>query len=595
MCVLFTSAGRKYFDLSKVILTGLSSAFFLQLSAALAGDLSSVNARYSWMLPKTIIEATINYEFVSCETSSLGGRPRLQLKITPTLLAKAIPDPKVGMRSIDPETLKSFWQNSLVEIKTFEGSHILKSMGSQPASAINAIFSNIVSGVATIVATNLGVPAVGVKSAGPGILAETIADIECGRAQNVRAKLEGLKRKIAQWQEESTIEDTEDKADQTATDGDRSPSDEPGRKPARSATGAGTGGGAEQKIKDKAALIKAAQDQINALQTKLTLTIRRSIDTAKLPIEGGNASGIGADGNVARILLYQSLDEILDNGWLRFTFATQGGETPSDSSDEKKAIEPNSCDATRALFKPTAKSGGAQSRPYALEYCIETKEQLAELLRTQKLKKEDFVKRHFTDPDPARDNALGRLRDSLTLNIYLEFRDSHPRITVCPRCRRRETFVGNDMQFRDAVYMPVSVYQGYKEKYVKNDENSRAKPLLESPPVMPFAQFGPARALPIFAAPFESLKWSVTFSESGELIAADFSSQSIGAQITQFFSTAAGARYAIAAEERAAAAAAANSETQRLNAANNALKAQIDNINYNNQLNALRAQGYAPH
>jgi hypothetical protein len=99
--------------------------------------------------------------------------------------------------------------------------------------------------------------------------------------------------------------------------------------------------------------------------------------------------------------------------------------------------------------------------------------------------------------------------------------------------------------------------------------------------------------LPLTTAPFESLKLSITFAENGEVTASDFSSKSIGAQMTQFFGTAAGARYAIATEERNAANI-ASSDTMRLNAENTALKAQIDNINYNNQLNALRAQGYGP-
>jgi hypothetical protein len=543
-------------SISKILLLGI----LFQPPLTNAGTAAGTDARYSWTLPKTIVDATVRFEFVGCDDSATA-EPVLILKVTPTLVAKTVPDPKVGLKEMDPGSLISFWQNSYVEIKTFENSRILKSMGSQPASALNTIVSNIAGGVSSIVAANLGVPVVGVKAAGPGFAESPKVSVEnrCGSANALRGEISLLQCKIKQLQREIANLGVKSIDGKNPKDFKRPENETADMCPKLEFDESGND---EQKLKNYAALIKAAQDQINALEPELAFTVKRTIDPAVPSIDGEKpVAGVGYDGNISRILLFQSLDEILEHRWLRFIYEERINQK----------IDPNN------------------------SYDIETKEQLqAVLLR---IGKPEFIARHFycTKPicvDPAAPARREALRDALTVNFYLEFQKALPKISICAKCRKQETFVAKDMQFRQAVMIPIAVYQGQKGKRPA-DGKSNPRQLSQSSQYMPFAQFGRAMSLPVFAGPFESLKWSVTFTEFGELVGADFSSQSIGAQMTQLFATAAATRYAIAAEERAAAAL-PSSETQRLNAENSALKAQIDNINYNNQLNALRAQGYVP-
>ncbi len=502
--------------------------FLLLLVFIVQSEASPINARYTWMLPKTVIDVTIHAALEECVFEQMN-KVDVKLKITATLVAKTMPDSKIGLKSIDPESLKSFWQDNNIELKTFSGSHILSSMGSQPASAINTIFSNVVGGVTKLVAAQLGVSATSFAGAakGPGVVTF------CGKAQEDLQTIKDLKQKIKDYQADLI---KKIKEDPTGNPAETQAEPMEGKKEKK-----------EFEVKRYAELINAAQDQINSLQSALTITIKRTIDPANplmdealLPSgakRGERETGIGADGLIARIALYQSLDEIMDARWFRYEYKSG---SPSEQYDIKDS----------ALFKDEFGKKGVVT-------------------------KREFINRHFSDPV---------LQDLMTVSIYFEFKDSHPKIFICAKCRKKETFVAQDMQFREVAYIPVSVYHG-KSKTVGSQ--------LNPPQALAFAQFGAARALPLTAAPFESLKWSITFAENGEVTAADFSSKSIGAQMTQFFSTAAGARYAIATEERNAANN-ASSDTLRLNVENSALKAQIDNINYRNQLNALRAQGYTP-
>ena len=581
----------------------------LQVGIATRTDASEMNARYTWMLPKTVIDVSVRYDFVNCNADG-----RIEFNITPTLTVRSIPDPKVGLVSVELDPLKSFWQNSYVQVGTYERSHILKSIGSQPSSAVNAIFSNIVSGVTSLVATRLGV------AGGAKFTANDLKDqvkneeayyLACGDTKDDRATIDVLKGQIRIWQNQSTA----------VLKSLNSPNSAIGNQPSKSAAPAGTAKSdtgnsvpedkrtnpdatpsdettpgadegnkiekAQKTLKNLDELIKNATDKVTALESRLTFTLELVIDPA-YPInrDGTVTAGIGADGNIARIALYEMPEVLHKQRW--FKFMHHAANTTSNDDTEYAAT------GTDSFFSPESRS------------------------------KELAI--YFAKAD-------SRLKHDLTLNIYLDLLQAHPRITLCPKCRRQETSVRKDAQYREVVYIPVSVYRGdhCREPPQKNvlkleceiirtigASESPASPSHtaptpssrgSSPPptaggasaqpkaltsqLLPFPQFGAPRALPVIAAPFESLKWSITFAESGEIISADFSSASIGAQMTQFFATAAGARNTIAAEERAAANL-PNPDTQRLTAQNSALKAQIDNINYRNQLNALKAQGFLP-
>jgi hypothetical protein len=121
-----------------------------------------------------------------------------------------------------------------------------------------------------------------------------------------------------------------------------------------------------------------------------------------------------------------------------------------------------------------------------------------------------------------------------------------------------------------------------------------AKPVQLSPsPTVVLAQYGVAQSLPTTAKPFESLNWSITFNDNGEVTDASFSTKAFGVGLTGAFGSLASAANSTATEVRSSASA-ASSETIRLTAENNALTQQVNNINLNQTLQGLRAKGLAP-
>src|ERR1700722_12885489 len=83
----------------------------------------NVNVKYSWMLPKTVLEATITYNFAGCEDTPRGAN--VKIKIVPTLVARSISDTHVGRLAFKPaEETQSFWEDRNITLKTFAGSHI---------------------------------------------------------------------------------------------------------------------------------------------------------------------------------------------------------------------------------------------------------------------------------------------------------------------------------------------------------------------------------------------------------------------------------------------------------------------------------------
>jgi hypothetical protein len=107
---------------------------------------------------------------------------------------------------------------------------------------------------------------------------------------------------------------------------------------------------------------------------------------------------------------------------------------------------------------------------------------------------------------------------------------------------------------------------------------------------LPFGQFGVPRKLPLTAGAFQQLTWALTFSDTGELSESTFTSKASGVPLTSLFSTAATTANAVATESRNAAVA-MDPDTTRLQNENTALKAQIDNLNYMQQLKTLTANG----
>jgi len=216
----------------RVTLAGIS-LLLLSHSPSLA------DARFTYMLPRTVLDTTIVYTFKSCKNTDTGAQ--LEINITPTIVPRAIPDLYAGAKDINPNDLQSWTQDRNVTIKIYPTSHILQSFASQPTSEIGTIITNVLGGVTKLVAVGLGVTAADLKTATPS---------KCGGAQETVTAITKAQGQIRQLQD--------------ALANTTSPPDEATQK-------------ADQ------ALIQALQNQIINLQadlSKTTITVKHTIDPA---------------------------------------------------------------------------------------------------------------------------------------------------------------------------------------------------------------------------------------------------------------------------------------------------------------------------
>jgi len=438
---------------------------------------TDLRARYSWMLPKTVLDVTIAYTLRSCKNTEDGAQVDVTIA-NPTVTPRYIPDPAVGLKSLDPALLKSFWQDSTITVQTYAGTHVLQSLASSPANQVVTIAGNVITGVTKLAAASLGVvPAA--ASLGPS---------KCGTEPTDTKKLKELKDELEKQQQILTNPNVTETEAAAAT----------------------------KKIANLQAGISIVQAPQQAAQT--TVTIQRTVDPGITPVEIDETPiarvprrpfPIDPDGLIARISPFQSMKKLKEAKW-------------------------------------------------------------------------------FDDAD----KALGeKNNDHLHVTIYLDFPNANPRVARCRNCPVYPTRVPKNFQFREVTYIPVTIYQGERDRKAPRDNRQSLVPLPAK--ALPFGQFGRAQTLPINAKIFENLKWSVNFSEAGEVTNANFESKSIGAQITSLFSSAAGGASSITTEVRNAANA-PSSETQRLVNENSALTAEINNINLNQQLQGLIAKGLAP-
>jgi hypothetical protein len=246
------------------------------------------------MLPKTVVDTTIVYSFVSCgppkDDPKNKARWELNLKITPTLVPKTLPDTLVGLKSINPALLKSFWQDKNVTLKTFGGSHILGSIASAPVSQVGQIAANVLTGIGKVAAISFGVPAV--ADVPPD------AKLGCGTAQADRDKILAAQARIKELQYAMVDPNL----------------------------GAPSTPGGPSKYGDLAkeytAEIQSLQNSITALEAGLTLTVQKTVDPGFSPIDilGNTPSGskpraILSDGLIAVFAL--SDDQLKKTNWFR--------------------------------------------------------------------------------------------------------------------------------------------------------------------------------------------------------------------------------------------------------------------------------------
>jgi hypothetical protein len=222
----------------------------------------AVELRYTWMLPKTVIETTIVYTFQDCDSGSA------KIKIAPTLVSRTLPDLRVGQKSLAPESLQSFSQDKGISLQTFSGSRILNSIGSQPASQTGPIIGNILGGVAKVVAVALGVPPVAAAPGGPPVVPPPTCASGSDSGSGVVKQIEDLKAKIKNFQKELSA------------------------------------GADDATQKKDTAAIQAAQNLITTLQDQLTITVKAAIDPGISPVDLDTSDAISVqkenkDGQVA--------------------------------------------------------------------------------------------------------------------------------------------------------------------------------------------------------------------------------------------------------------------------------------------------------
>jgi len=106
------------------------------------------------MLPKTVLDVTIAYTLRSCKNTEDGAQVDVTIA-NPTVTPRYIPDPAVGLKSLDPALLKSFWQDSTITVQTYAGTHVLQSLASSPANQVVTIAGNVITGVTKLAAEQL--------------------------------------------------------------------------------------------------------------------------------------------------------------------------------------------------------------------------------------------------------------------------------------------------------------------------------------------------------------------------------------------------------------------------------------------------------
>ncbi len=179
--------------------------------------------------------------------------------------------------------------------------------------------------------------------------------------------------------------------------------------------------------------------------------------------------------------------------------------------------------------------------------------------------------------------SLDRLGRGLMVDLYMDFNGAFPKSAAdntigCNdrTCRVFQVPLPKGTLFREVLYVPVLAAQ--RSAPGRNIYNK----------TFPFGQFGLPRTMPMTASAFEQLTWSIGFADTGEITDASFTSKAKGLGLSSLFSNGASAVNSIASESRSAAVA-VDPATTKLQNENNAIKAQIDNINYTQQLNALLA------
>jgi hypothetical protein len=254
---------------------------FLFNFAAFAQD--AVPPVYSWMLPKTVLDVTIIYSYAECTVGPDGKTAHHKVNIAPTISSRSVADKISGWRTVDTNTLISFWNDQNITITTYSGNHILNSVAANPTSEASTIVGNIFTGVVKLGALAFGVAA-------PAAARPAGQETNCPSPDDPTSTIKGYKNTIQQLE---------------------------------TALANGTNTDTPQNVLAK---IQALQSLIADAQSKLTLTIQATIDPgyiapdkiqvdphASAPTPSGEPGPIATNGLIAS--LTPSADQIKNLKW----------------------------------------------------------------------------------------------------------------------------------------------------------------------------------------------------------------------------------------------------------------------------------------
>ncbi len=126
--------------------------------------------RYTWFLPKTVLDTTVTYAVKGCKPGA-SGIPEVQFNITPSMTPRYVADLRIGQQSVKLTELEAPLQNKSISVTTYGPSGILNSIGSEPADQTAQIAGAIIGGIPKLVGIALGTAALSArdKISAPGV------------------------------------------------------------------------------------------------------------------------------------------------------------------------------------------------------------------------------------------------------------------------------------------------------------------------------------------------------------------------------------------------------------------------------------------
>lgn len=191
----------------------------------------------------------------------------------------------------------------------------------------------------------------------------------------------------------------------------------------------------------------------------------------------------------------------------------------------------------------------------------------------------------------------------LRIALHLDFEHASPEIiSKCPdgapTCAHHPTRITRGTMYREVAHLPVKAYRANSgvEQDDPADAPKRSEVQLKcstQPCVFPFAQYGIPRVFPYSAGLFEKHKVSAAFLEFGTITDKSYGSSASGVKATSLLSSASGSASGFATVQRNSFGA-PEAETLENQVEAARLKSIVDLVNYQQQVEALRAKGLLP-